>query len=356
MTIQYTISDLIKYAVEHGASDIIINFGRPPMVKIHGETLEIPEHKILEMEDAKALVLELLDDRKVQQLEDEWDLDFAHIADGCRVRVNVGRGRGSYFAVLRIIPTEVKSLRELGLGRFENFAKMKSGLVLVTGATGSGKSTTLAALIDYVNSNLQRNIITIEHPIEFVHEQKSSVVIQREVHVDTRSFQSALTSVLRQAPDVILVGEMRDRETIQAAITAAETGHLVFGTLHSQSAKDTVDRIVDVFPSDHQNQIKTQLAAVLRGVISQSLIPAKKGGRVLCHEVMHSTSGIQNLIREGKTHQINGALQQGANEGMLLFDMHLSELVRTNQVDKDVALEHCRDRSSFNDKLSSASR
>jgi twitching motility protein PilT len=289
--------------------------------------------------------------RQREAFENDLELDISYSLPGHgRFRVNVFRQRDAIGSVMRAIPFEILPLEDLGIpSQVANFAYLPRGFVLVTGPTGSGKSTTLASLIDLINRNRPSHIMTIEDPIEFLHEHKRSVVNQREIGTDTHGFAPALKHVLRQDPDVILVGEMRDLETIQIALTAAETGHLVFGTLHTQDAPQTVDRVIDVFPPHQQEQIRVMLAGALKGVVCQTLLKHASGrGRVAATEIMTMTSGIRNLIREGKTHQIYSAIQAGAKEGMVAMDQSLASLVKAGKISYDDALEKCQNVGEFN--------
>jgi twitching motility protein PilT len=292
----------------------------------------------------------VMTERQRKVFEEHLELDFAYAVPGhARFRVNVFQQREAVGAVMRMIPWEIKSLDELGMPAvIEGFAQLKRGLVLVTGPTGSGKSTTLAAVIDQVNRTRRGHIMTIEDPIEFLHEHRGCIVNQREVGQDTHGFRDALKHVLRQDPDVILVGELRDLDTISVALTAAETGHLVFATLHTQSAQDTITRVVDVFPADQQQQVRTQLAATLQGVVCQTLAKTADGrGRAAAVEIMVCNSGIRAMIRDGKLQQIQGALQAGAKDGMQTLNAHLAQLVRAGRITQQEGLEHCSNREDF---------
>ncbi|KQS17807.1 type IV pili twitching motility protein PilT [Frigoribacterium sp. Leaf186] len=292
----------------------------------------------------------LLTPEQQQRFDDELELDFAYsLSDESRFRVNFYQQRGSLGAAFRLIPTEIKQLGDLGVPEsVSTFAKLPRGLVLVTGPTGSGKSTTLAALIDLVNRTRADHIVTVEDPIEFMHQHKKSLVNQREVGHDTHSFAAALKHVLRQDPDVILIGELRDLETISVALTAAETGHLVFATLHTQSAAQTIDRVIDVFPPYQQDQVRTQLASTLQGVVCQTLLPKASGrGRVVATEIMMMTPAIGNLVREGKTYQIASSMQAGRDLGMHTMDQKLADLVNTGVVTHKAAMEKVHDREGF---------
>ena len=318
-----------------GASDLHLAAGSRPMVRVHGELHPLVDFPVLTPAALEGPVLELLDDRQRARFAETMELDFAHSLPGrARFRVNVYRQRASVGAAFRLIPFDIRPLEDLGIpASIGEFATLPRGLVLVTGPTGSGKSTTLAAIIDRANRTRRDHIMTVEDPIEFLHSHRSCLVNQREVGVDTWSFAAALKQVLRQDPDIILVGELRDLETISVALTAAETGHLVFATLHTQDAAQTVDRIVDVFPADQQAQVRVQLAGVLQGVVCQTLCRTADGkGRVVATEVLVTTPAIRNLIRENKTAQITSAMQAGAQHGMHTLDQHLAELVRTGAI------------------------
>jgi len=322
------------------ASDLHISVGAPAMLRVHGSLVPAKNSLIWDRSKVASALSSILTPSQKAVFESELELDFAYtIPDGARFRVNFYQQRGSFGAAFRIIPTEIKSLADLGIPEsVSNFAKLPRGLVLVTGPTGSGKSTTLAALVDLVNATRSDHIVTVEDPIEFLHSNKKSVVNQREVGTDTHSFAAALKHVLRQDPDVILIGELRDLETISVALTAAETGHLVFATLHTQDAAQTIDRVIDVFPPHQQSQVRAQLAATLQGVICQSLVKRADGaGRVAVTEVLVATPAIANLIREGKTYQIISSMQAGRAIGMHTMDQHLAELVSNRVIGYDAA-------------------
>jgi twitching motility protein PilT len=337
--IQTGLNDYLFDAIRMGASDLHITVGLPPMVRVNGQ-VEPLDYPPLTQNVTRELVYDILSNEQRQRLENDWELDFSYtLPRTARFRVNVYFQRGSLGAAFRTIPHEMKSLGELGLPKaVESLTEKPRGLVLVTGPTGSGKSTTLAAMIDRINETRSEHIMSVEDPIEFLHSHKKCIVNQREVNQDTRSFAQALKHVLRQDPDVILVGEMRDLETISLAVTAAETGHLVFGTLHTQDAPQTVDRIIDVFPPHQQHQIRAQLANALQGIITQTLIPRRDGnGRVVACEVLVPTPGVRNLIREAKNHQIYSAMQTGGKFGMQTMDAALVELVRRGQISQQEA-------------------
>jgi len=328
------LDQLLKTMREQNASDLHITTGAPPFFRLNGEMVKLNYHD-LAAEETQALVFEILTEKQKKQFIEKWELDCSYALPGVgRFRVNVFMQRKGIGAVLRIIPEKIKTLGELQLpDTLLDLIAVQKGLVLVTGPTGSGKSTTLAALIHHINMTHQAHIITIEDPIEFVHSNGKSLVNQREVSSHTKSFENALRAALREDPDIILVGEMRDLETISLAMTAAETGHLVFGTLHTNNAPKTIDRIIDVFPQDQQAQIRVMLSESLRGVIAQSLLPKADGsGRIAVVEMLVNTHAVANLIREGKTFQIPSAMQTGKNEGMITFDTYVQDLVRRGLV------------------------
>jgi len=336
----YILDDLLSQMPELNASDLHLRVGEPPMFRIHGD-LERQDYPPLEHEDTIELMYAKMTDAQRERFESFKELDMAYEVEGvARFRVNCFHQQKHVGAVMRMIPIKIKSIEDLGLPQIlKEFADLPRGLVLVTGPTGSGKSTTLAAMVNHINDTRKAHIITIEDPIEFVHEDRKCIVEQREVGQDTHAFADALKHVMRQTPDVILVGEMRDLETISLAITAAETGHLVFATLHTTDAMQTVDRMVDVFPPQQQQQIRMQLAVTLGGVICQSLLPIKgRPGRVASFEIMKATPAIRAVIREGKTHMIYNLIQSGADEGMIVLDQYLAGLVRNNLVEYEHAL------------------
>lgn len=341
------LSTLLKTAVEKGASDIHITVGKPPMMRLSGELVPIVETGPLAAEQTRALIYALLYDEQKRRLEENWELDCSFSLTGVsRFRLNVLNTKNGTEAVMRVIPSKIPSPEELSLmPSIVQLANLPRGLVLVTGPTGSGKSTTLACLLNMINEKKKSHILTIEDPIEFTYEAKASLVRQREIGQHTKSFSNALRSALREDPNVILVGEMRDLETIQLTITASETGHLTFATLHTQDAPSTVDRIIDVFPSHQQTQIRVQLSTSLQAVVSQILLPRKDGkGRVAAREVMIMTPAISNLIREGKTHMIYGAIETGAKFGMISMDRSLANLVIQGIIDKELAISKAHDK------------
>ncbi|MFW7415198.1 PilT/PilU family type 4a pilus ATPase [Demequina sp. SO4-18] len=334
-----------------GASDLHVTTGAPPMVRVDGSLTPLEGFPKLMKDDLQRSLYQILTQAQREKFEEELELDFSYALVGeARFRVNIYKQRESVGAAFRVIPYEIKPLEALGIPQaVSNFATLSRGLVLVTGPTGSGKSTTLASLVDLANRSRSDHIMTVEDPIEFLHRHKRSLVNQREVGSDTKSFQRALKHVLRQDPDIILIGEMRDLETIQVALTAAETGHLVFATLHTQDAAQTIDRVIDVFPSEQQGQIRTQLATAIQGVLCQTLLPRSgTPGRAVAVEVLVATPGIRNLIREGKTHQIHTAMQAGASLGMQSMDQHLAKLVKDGTVEYDDAVEMCHSLDEFN--------
>ena len=324
------IDELFKFMVGQKASDLHLTSGAPPYIRLHGDMLKL-DSPALSAADVQALIFEILTDRQKKQFVENWELDCTYFLQGVsRFRVNVFMQRKGLGGVFRVIPERVPSFEELNLpASLLQMIDVHKGLIVVTGPTGSGKSTTLAALLDYINRHQKAHILTVEDPIEFVHENQKSLINQREVSSHTKSFSNALRAALREDPDIILVGEMRDLETISLAMTAAETGHLVFGTLHTNSAAKTVDRIIDVFPETQQAQIRVMLSESLRGVIAQSLFPrADKPGRVAAQEILINTNAVSNLIREGKTFQIGSTMQTGRGQGMVTFESALEELVK----------------------------
>jgi twitching motility protein PilT len=339
----------LETVITEGASDLHISIGAPPMIRIDGGLRPIEGTEPWDRERVAAALYSLLTDEQQAQFDEVLELDFAFtLSEESRFRVNFYLQRGAIGGAFRLIPTEIKPLTALGIPDVVGeFGKLPRGLVLVTGPTGSGKSTTLAALIDLVNTTRADHIVTVEDPIEFMHPNKRSLVNQREVGADTQSFGNALKHVLRQDPDVILIGELRDLETISVALTAAETGHLVFATLHTQDAAQTIDRVIDVFPPHQQGQVRAQLAATLQGVVCQTLVKKAGGGRAVATEVLVTTPAIANLIREGKTYQIRSAMQAGRAAGMHTMDQHLADLVNSGTVPYGAALEKVHDHEDF---------
>jgi twitching motility protein PilT len=348
--VTFALQQALQHLCDQEGSDLHIKAGSPPMVRISGELTPLPAADRLTPEDTAHAMREMLHDpTRLQEMESEGEADFAYAVPGlARFRVNAFRQRGSISIVCRRIPYGVTTITELGLpDAVREMAEEPRGLVLVTGTTGSGKSTTLAAMVDHVNSTVARHIVTVEDPIEFLHSDKRSVINQREIGSDTGSFGRALRRVLRQDPDIILVGELRDLETTSVAITAAETGHLVLATLHTQSAAATIDRIIDIYPPSQQQQIRAQLANCLQGVVTQALAPRKGGGRTLVCEIMVATSAIRNLVREGKVHQIPTFLQSSGDVGMISFDQHLAQRYTEQLISQYDALELAHDQAEF---------
>jgi twitching motility protein PilT len=342
--------EILKTAVQSGASDIHLVIGKPPMMRLNGEISEIPGFPKLTGDESKRLIYSILYEEQRAKFEETWELDCSFAVSGfSRFRVNVLLQKNGVEAVMRVISSKIPTPEQLRLPQaVVNFSDLPRGLVLVTGPTGSGKSTTLASIMELVNQKMTGHILTVEDPIEFVYESKKAIFRQREVGQNTKSFNAALKSALRQDPDVILVGELRDLETISLAITAAETGHLCFGTLHTQDCPSTIDRIIDVFPPHQQAQIRVQLAVTLQGVVSQILLPRKDGeGRVAAREVMVMTPAISNLIREGKTHMIYGAIDTGAKQGMIPMDKALADIVRQGLVSAEEAMIRAHNVETF---------
>src|SRR3990172_5901819 len=336
-----TMHDLLTIMIERGASDLHITTGTPPQIRLHGKLTPLTQFERLTPQDTQRLAYSVLNEGKKQKFEEDNELDLSFGIQGlARFRCNVYRQRGAVAAAIRVIPIKIRSFDELGLPAVvEQLADRPKGLILVTGPTGSGKSTTLAAMVDKINNERNEHIMTIEDPIEFVHHHKKCLVNQREVFSDTQSFKNALKYILRQDPDVVLVGEMRDLETIAAALTIAETGHLTLGTLHTNSCAQTINRIIDVFPTSQQSQVRAQLSLVLEGVLSQQLIPTADGrGRVMALEIMVTTPAIRNLIREEKIHQIYSAMHAGQKFGMQTMNQSLIELVQKRHISREEAL------------------
>ncbi|MEO8091941.1 MAG: type IV pilus twitching motility protein PilT [bacterium] len=336
----FDFASVLTQMVEARASDVHLTPGFPPAVRVRGRIVALDRYAPLTAGETREVVYSLLNDHQRKQFENNLQLDFAHAVPGvARFRINVFFQRGSISAALRLIPSEILSLESLGMPAvLEEFTRKPRGFVLVTGPTGSGKSTTLASMVDMINCEREEHILTIEDPIEFLHSHKKCIVNQREVGADAIDFASALKSALREDPDVILVGEMRDLETISTALTAAETGHLVFATLHTQSTAQTIDRIIDVFPPHQQQQVRMQLSIALQGIVTQQLLPTADGSsRTVASEVMVPTPAIRNLIREGKTHQIYSAIQTSGSTGMQTMDSNLAQLVRRGKITRGLA-------------------
>lgn len=339
------IEPLLDEVIKRKASDLHLQVGLPPILRIDGKLAPVPGTEALNEEGVEALTFAILDEDQKQILlkDKEFDFSFAY-GDLGRFRVNAFHERGNLAAALRLIPNEILTIEQLGLPNTVNkFSEYPRGLVLVTGPTGSGKSTTLAALVDKINRDRSQHIITIEDPIEFTHKSKKSVVVQREVHYDTYSFSAALRSSLREDPDVVLIGEMRDLETISSAITIAETGHLVFATLHTNSAAQSIDRMIDVFPPHQQPQIRAQLANIMMAICSQRLIPAIGGGRIAAAEILIATPAVRNIIREGKSHQLEAVIQTGSEFGMQSMDKTLVNLIQRGTITYDEARNYAID-------------
>ena len=342
------ITELLSFSVKHDASDLHLSAGLPPMIRVDGDVrrINLPP---LEHTEVHGLIYEIMNDKQRKDFEEFLESDFSFEVPGvARFRVNAfnqNRGAG---AVFRTIPSKVLTMEDLNLGQvFKDISMAPRGLILVTGPTGSGKSTTMAAMIDYINDNRYDHILTIEDPIEFVHESKKCLVNQREVHRDTHGFNEALRAALREDPDIILVGELRDLETIRLALTAAETGHLVFGTLHTTSAAKTIDRVIDVFPAEEKDMVRSMLSESLNAVISQTLLKKVNGGRVAAHEIMIGTPAIRNLVREGKVAQMYSAIQTSAGVGMQTLDQCLEDLVAKRLITRDTAKEKAKTPDNF---------
>ncbi len=350
--------EVLKSAVQSGASDIHLVIGKPPMMRLHGDVVPIHNFKPLDEETAKAMIYSVLLENQRMKLEENMELDASFGIEGvARFRINAFYQINGVEAVMRVIPSKIPSPEEIELTpTITNLAKLPRGLVLVTGPTGSGKSTTLACMLELINQQESVNILTIEDPVEFSYANKQSVFRQREIGQSTKSFAAALRSAMRQDPDVILVGEMRDLETIQLAVTAAETGHLCFGTLHTQDAPSTVDRIIDVFPPHQQTQIRVQLASTLQAVVSQVLLPRKDGnGRIAARELMIVTPAISNMIRESKTHMIPNAIETGGKFGMVSMDKAMANLVRRGVISFEEAATKAKSPESFRQLCSGGS-
>lgn len=331
--------ELLKLTITKGASDLHLVVGAPPVLRVNGELIRT-DKSVLDAETSKKLVLELMSPEQKDQFLVNKEIDFStELKDQGRFRVNAYFSKGAACAALRLLPYKIKTIDALNLPNIcHQFAKLQQGFILVTGPTGHGKSTTLASIIEEINRTRATHIITIEDPIEYVYSQGKSIISQREMKDDTHSWEIALRSVLREDPDVVLVGEMRDYETIQAALTVAETGHLVFATLHTNSASQTIDRIVDVFPEHQQNQVRMQLSSILEAVFSQRLIPSLEGGRLPAAEILLGTPAVKNLIREGKTHMIDNVMQTSTEAGMRTLEMSLAQLVKAKKVGSEQAM------------------
>lgn len=339
------IFDILINASDLGASDVHINSKCEPIARVNGKFIKI-SNELLSKSDTEKMANELIETQKLNEVKELGEYDFSiSIKNLYRFRVNIYKQQDSYAIAARIINSKIPDLETLGLPNVvKEFVKKENGLVLVTGPTGSGKSTTLASILDSINKNFQKHIITLEDPIEYIYNRKNSIISQREIGKDTKNFKSGLKSVLRQDPDVILIGEIRDEETLATALTAAETGHLVFSTLHTIGAVQTIDRIIDMFQANQQNQIRMQLSSVCEGIISQQLIPnINNEGMVAATEVMVSTSAIKNLIRDSKTHQISNIIQTGSKNGMQLMDQDLVNLFKRRKISKESVINRCID-------------
>lgn len=336
---QPRIEILLEEVIKKKASDLHLQVGLPPMLRVDGSLVPVTGADVLTDESVETLIFAILDEDQKQILLKDKEFDFSFsFGDLGRFRVNAFHERGNLAAALRLIPNEIMDVEQLGLPEiFSKFSDYPRGLVLVTGPTGSGKSSSLASLINKINTQQSKHIVTIEDPIEYTHTSKKSVIVQREVHYDTYSFSAALRSALRQDPDVVLIGEMRDLETIASAITIAETGHLVFATLHTNSAAQSIDRMIDVFPPHQQPQIRAQLSNILVAICSQRLVPKIGGGRILAAEILVGTAAVRNIIREGKTHQLDAVIQTGAEHGMQSMDKHLVRLIHEGTISYDEA-------------------
>jgi twitching motility protein PilT len=347
---ELSMHELLDRMIDEDASDLHLTVNSAPTLRVRGSLRRLDDYPLLQPVELRKLVYSILTQRQREKLESELELDLAYsLPNRARFRINVFFQKDAIGAAIRLIPMNIRSIQDLGVPpKVADFAHLPRGLVLVTGPTGSGKSTTLAGVIDIVNSERPDHILTVEDPIEYVHNHKQAIVNQREVGADTKGFANALRSALREDPDVILVGEMRDLETIQTALTAAETGHLVFATLHTQSAPEAIDRVIDVFPPHQQQQVRTQLAATIMGIVTQQLLATADGtGRVIACEVLVATPAIRNLIREGKTHMIYSSMQAGGSHGMQTMDQALADLVKANKITFELGLERCHSAEEF---------
>jgi len=344
------LNDILTECVKLDSSDLHLVVNSKPIIRIHGALQKLDDYPVFSSEELHNLLYAILDEKKKMIFETKFELDFSHSISGiARFRCNYYFQRGTIAAAFRVVNTQIKTIEELGLPEIiKEFAQYARGLILVCGPTGSGKSTTLASVIDIINETRTENIITVEDPIEYLHRHKKCLISQREIDFDTLSFESALKHSLREDPDIIMVGEMRDLETISSALTAAETGHLVFSTLHTQDAPQTIDRIIDIFPTHQQQQIRVQLAGTLKAVLVQQLLPnAANDGRVVAVELMIVNQGIKNMIREVKTHQIYSAMQAGGREGMIMMDMSLARLFKKGKISKETALDKCHNKEEL---------
>src|SRR5262245_17138100 len=348
-------ADLLQLMVDRGSSDLHITSGTYPQIRVNGRLTQLNQFEVLTPQDTQRLAYSVLNEGQKQKFEEENELDLSFGIQGlARFRCNVYRQRGAVGCAIRVIPYKIRSFDELGLPQIvQQLADRPKGLILVTGPTGSGKSTTLAAMLDKINNERHDHILTIEDPIEYIHPHKNCLVNQREVHSDTNSFSNALRAALREDPDIVLIGEMRDLETVEAALKIAETGHLTFGTLHTNSAAQTINRIIDIFPANQQAQIRTQLSLVLEGIVCQALLPKADGkGRVVSLEIMVPTAAIRNLIRDDKIHQIYGAMQTGQEKlGMQTANQSLASLYMRKQISLDTAMSASSNRDELQDMI-----
>lgn len=348
-----SVDDLLSAVAEQGASDLHIGVGKPPIVRIDDKLVPLADREIVTPETAREFVTLLLTEEQREKLVREKELDFSYaFRSVARFRVNAYLQKGNYAVAMRLIPNRIKTLEDLNLPlSLGEFMGHRQGLFLAVGPAGHGKTTTMAALVDIINHNRYEHIITIEDPIEYVFEQDRCLIDQREVFLDTQSFPHALRSALRQDPDVILVGEMRDLETISTALTLAETGHLILSTIHTNNAAQTIDRIIDVFPPHQQNQVRYMLANTLIGIVSQRLLPRRGGGRIVVTEILRANSAVRNVIREGKVYQINSIIQTGADEGMIPLDKSLAEYVKTGEISEEDAMLYANDQNNLRNLL-----
>ncbi len=353
MHAEQRIKNLLRLVAQQNGSDLHLTVGRYPTIRVDGRLLPLSPDSILTPDEIKMMSEVILNEENKKKLIAEGQADFSYnFEDKARFRVNAFFQQGYLSIAFRLIPREIRTLSQLQIPDFlYNFTKYSQGLVLVVGPVGHGKSTTLAALINEINHNQEKHILTIEDPIEYIYEQDKCIINQREVHQDTRSFQDALKAVFREDANVVLVGELRDLESIATAMTAAETGHLIFATLHTNDSPQTIDRIIDVFPSHQQNQVRSQLANTLLGVISQRLVPKIDGGRIPALEIMIKNHAVENLIREGKTYQIDNVIETSSDQGMVTLDKSLAELVRRGTISVDSALAYARDAKNFQNLL-----
>ncbi len=348
------IQDILREAKEQGASDVHITVGLPPKMRLNGKLIALESYGKMMPDNTREIVNEIMNEKQLARLEENGQHDMSFSVPGVgRYRLNVFKQRGSYAMAFRVVATQIPTAQELGIpDTVIDLYNKKRGLVLVTGPTGSGKSTTLGSIIDMINNNRESHVITLEDPIEFTYQHRMSIVNQREIGTDSNSYANALRAALREDPDVILVGEMRDLETISTAITAAETGHLVLSTVHTIGASNTVDRLIDVFPSHQQQQIRIQLAGVLEAIVSQQLLPASDGvSRIAAFEVLHINSAVRNLIREGKSHQLITYMQTYRKQGMITMDDAILELYRAQKITREVAIQFAQDPDTMQNKM-----